>query len=33
MVAVSLDRVSKAYGQTKAVQDLSFEIRAGEMFG
>ena len=32
-VAVSLDRVSKSYGSTKAVQDLSFEIRAGEMFG
>lgn len=33
MVAVSLDRVSKSYGPVKAVQDLSFEIRRGEMFG
>lgn len=32
-LAVTLDRVSKAYGATKAVQGLSLEIRAGEMFG
>ena len=32
-LAISLDRVSKAYGSTIAVQDLSLEIRAGEMFG
>ncbi len=33
MVAVTFDRVSKSYGQVKAVQDLSFEIQRGEMFG
>jgi ABC-2 type transport system ATP-binding protein len=32
-VAVTIDGVSKAYGATKAVQDLSFAISAGEMFG
>ena len=32
-VAVTIDGVSKAYSATKAVQDLSFAISAGEMFG
>lgn len=31
--AVTLDRVSKSYGAVKAVRDVSFEIRRGEMFG
>ncbi len=33
MIAVTLDRVSKSYGAVKAVRDVSFEIRRGEMFG
>jgi ABC-2 type transport system ATP-binding protein len=33
MNAVTVDRVSKSYGRVRAVEDLSFEIRAGEMFG
>jgi len=32
-LAVTLDGVSKSYGAVKAVEDLSFDIRAGEMFG
>jgi ABC-2 type transport system ATP-binding protein len=31
--AVVLDRVSKRFGATVAVDDVSFEIRRGEMFG
>ncbi len=33
MTAVTLDSVSKSYGAVKAVEDLSFDVRAGEMFG
>ena len=32
-LAVTLDGVSKSYGAVKAVEDLSFDVRAGEMFG
>jgi ABC-2 type transport system ATP-binding protein len=28
-----IDGISKRYGQTVAVQDLTFEVRAGELFG
>ena len=31
--ALSLDRVTKRYGDIVALNDLSFEIRSGEMFG
>jgi ABC-2 type transport system ATP-binding protein len=31
--ALSFDRVSKRYGATVAVDDLSFEVATGEMFG
>lgn len=31
--AIVLDRVSRSYGAVQAVQELSFSIRAGEMFG
>jgi len=30
---LEIDRISKRYGETVAVQDLSFEVRAGELFG
>jgi ABC-2 type transport system ATP-binding protein len=30
---LEIDLISKRYGQTVAVQDLSFEVRAGELFG
>ena len=30
---LEIDGISKRYGQTVAVQDLSFEIHAGELFG
>jgi len=30
---LDIDGISKRYGQTVAVQDLSFEIHAGELFG
>ena len=30
---LEIDGISKRYGQTVAVQDLTFEIRAGELFG
>jgi ABC-2 type transport system ATP-binding protein len=30
---LEIDRISKRYGQAVAVQDLTFEIRAGELFG
>ncbi len=30
---IEIDGISKRYGQTVAVQDLSFEIHAGELFG
>ncbi len=33
MNAVTLDQVSRSYGRVKAVESLSFAIRAGEMFG
>ncbi|HEY3382860.1 MAG TPA: ABC transporter ATP-binding protein [Vicinamibacterales bacterium] len=32
-IAVTLDRVSKRFGQIVAVNDVSLEIRRGEMFG
>jgi ABC-2 type transport system ATP-binding protein len=31
--ALEIDGISKRYGETVAVQDLSFEVRAGELFG
>jgi ABC-2 type transport system ATP-binding protein len=30
---LEIDGISKRYGQTVAVQDLTFEVRAGELFG
>jgi ABC-2 type transport system ATP-binding protein len=30
---LEIDRISKRYGETIAVQDLSFDVRAGELFG
>src|SRR5574340_1071196 len=30
---LEIDGISKRYGETVAVQDLTFEIRAGELFG
>jgi len=30
---LEIDRISKRYGDTVAVQDLTFKIRAGELFG
>ena len=30
---LEIDRISKRYGETVAVQDLSLEIHAGELFG
>ncbi len=32
-LAVTIDGVFKSYGAVKAVEDLTFDIRAGEMFG
>jgi ABC-2 type transport system ATP-binding protein len=31
--AITLDRVTKKYGETVAVRELSFSVQAGEMFG
>ena len=31
--AIALDRVTKRYGSTEAVRELSFTVDAGEMFG
>ncbi len=31
--ALEIDGISKRYGQTVAVQDLTFEVREGELFG
>src|SRR6476660_4021976 len=31
--AVSFDRVTKRYGEVRAVDDVSFAIESGEMFG
>ena len=31
--ALGIDRISKRFGDTVAVRDLSFEVRAGELFG
>jgi len=31
--AVSIERVTRRYGAVEAVRDLSFSVRAGEMFG
>jgi len=33
MAAITLDRVSKRYGRTTAVRDLSLSVERGEMFG
>ena len=30
---LEIDRVSKRYGHVQALQELSFEVRAGELFG
>ena len=30
--AISLDRVTKKYGETPAVRELTFSVQAGEMF-
>jgi len=30
---LEIDGISKRYGQTVAVQDLTFDVRAGELFG
>jgi len=32
-IAISLDRVTKRFGQTEAVRGVSFDVRKGEMFG
>ena len=32
MTAVQFDRVSRHYGEVKAVDDISFQIPAGEFF-
>ena len=32
-VAVQIQNVSKSYAAVKAVDDISFEVRAGEIFG
>jgi iron(III) transport system ATP-binding protein len=32
MVGIRLDNVTKSYGETPAVQDISFEIQKGELF-
>ena len=31
--AMSFDRVTKRYGETTALADVSFEVSPGEMFG
>lgn len=33
MPDLTLDRLDKAYGEIRALHDLSFEVRAGEIFG
>ena len=33
MDAILINHVSKAYGATKAVQDVSFTVGSGELFG
>ncbi len=33
MSMLCVERVSKSYGQIRAVQDVSFEVRAGEIYG
>jgi ABC-2 type transport system ATP-binding protein len=33
MTAITLDRVTKRYGQTEAVRELSLSVERGEMFG
>jgi len=33
MSSLEIDRVSKTYGTVRALRDLSFEVRAGEIFG
>ena len=33
MASISLDRVTKRYGTTTAVNELSFSVERGEMFG
>ena len=29
---IKIDRLSKAFGEVKAVQDLSFRVKTGELF-
>ena len=33
MPSLSLDTLNKTYGPVRALQDLSFAVRAGEIFG
>ncbi len=33
MSELTIDSLSKAYGQVQALRDMSFEVRAGEIFG
>ena len=33
MAALTIDSLSKAYGSVQALRDMSFEVRAGEIFG
>lgn len=33
MIAVSVQHINKSYGQTRALNDISFEAQAGEIFG
>ena len=33
MTPITLDRVTKRYGHTTAINDLSFSVASGEMFG
>ena len=33
VIEVAFERIHKAYGSTVAVDDVSFDVRAGEVFG
>ena len=33
MPTLELDRLDKSYGSVRALADLSFDVRAGEIFG
>lgn len=33
MSTIIVDKIAKSFGATKAVQDVSFEVRPGEIFG